>query len=172
MFMFLSLLAASVDGFVCGFTIGTMGVKFRFKDFIRTFCIIFMCCCVAAVAGNLLAYTKLQFCINILGVAVMLGLGMSCLCSDITDIHNEIKRIDLLALSVAADAGVVCLYLAMCGYNIVIIAFISAFLHSRLMAVAAFISNKVIKEKWIFYTRYVSGLIFLCMAFVKLINLQ
>lgn len=172
MFMFISLLAASVDGFICGLMIGGVGVKFRFTDFVKSFGIIFLCCCAAAVTGNLLAYTQLQLYINIVGVAVMLLLGISCLSANTEVANKEVQRTDIMAFSVAMDASVVCLYLAMCGYNIIFIAFVSASLHSVLMYIAAFISNKVIKERWIFCTRYISGIGFLCMALIKLINLE
>lgn len=166
--MFLSLLAASADGFICGFIIGGMGVKFRFSDFLKSFAIIFICCIAAATAGNMLAQTQLQKYIDILGIAVMLCLARSAFRGNI---EFKASQTELMALSVATDASAVCLYLAMCGYNIVFISFISAVLHSVLMAAAAVISGKIIKAEWLFCTRYIAGVIFLSMAFVKAINL-
>ena len=166
MFMFFSLLAASVDGFNSGFVIGTMGVKLKMKDILLSFAIIFVCCLGASVTGSQLAQTEIGRYINLMGVAVMLYLAYTALAGKTEEI-NPGSRIAIVSLSVATDAAVVCLYLAMCGYNVLTVSVISAFLHCLLMAVGAVISNKITQSHPLIYARYIRAGFFVTMAVVK-----
>ncbi len=167
MFMFFSLLAASVDGFVSGFMTGSMGIEFNLKAMMHSFIIIFLCCMAASVAGSCLARTQLGQYINILGVAVMLFLGWTALSEDSHTINRQ-SKITAVSLAVAADASVACLYLAMCGYNVWVVSAISAGLHCGLMALASAISHRIIKQEWLKYMKYISAAFFMIMAFHKL----
>ena len=60
LFVFFSLLAASIDRFVSGFIVSSLAVKFKIKEFILSFVIIFLCCLVASAAGNYLSYTDIS----------------------------------------------------------------------------------------------------------------
>ena len=84
------------------------------------------------------------------------------------DNHTSVRA---LALAVAMDAAVVCIYLAMSGYNLWAVSFIGALLHSILMIAGSHAAVKIVREQWIIYTRYIAGMIFLLMAFGKAINL-
>lgn len=170
MFMFFSLLAASVDGFVSGFVTGSMGIKFNLKAVVHSFIIIFLCCMAASVAGSYLARTQLGQYINVLGVAVMLFLGWTALSEDSQTINRQ-SKIAAISLAVAADASVACLYLAMCGDDIWVVSAISAGLHCGLMALASAISHRIIKQQWLTYMKYISAAFFIIMAFQKLIEL-
>ena len=170
MFVFLSLLAASVDGFISGFLIGGMGIKLSFKDILSSFSIIFLCCITASAAGKYLSQTQLGQYLDIMGVLVMLFLAWTALSGKIQSIsHNS--KIAAISLSVAADASVVCLYLAMCGYNIWFVSAVSAWLHSGLMAVSAAISHRIIRQDWLVYTKYISAIFFATMAICKIVTL-
>ncbi|MBR6610453.1 MAG: hypothetical protein IKK99_09600 [Oscillospiraceae bacterium] len=170
MFMFLSLLAASADGFISGFVMGTLGTKLKLKDNFLSFSIIFTCCMAASTAGKLLAQTSLAKYINMLGVAIMLLLAYTAFTEKTAKIPSS-GRTAAISLSVAADASIVCLYLAMCGYNIFTLSAISAFLHCLLMAIGAKISNKITERHNFFYARYIRSAFFAIMALWKLVNI-
>lgn len=162
--MFFSLLAASIDGFITGFLLGGLGIKLRIKDVFSSFAIIFLCCIVASVTGSFLAQTQLKLYLNIFGVGVMLFLAWTALD------NKTIKptgKITAVSLSVAVDAGIACMYLCMCGYNLWVVSAVSALLHSGLMATAAAISKRVIRTNWVRYTRYISAGFFIIMAVIK-----
>ena len=166
--MFFSLLAASIDGFVTGFLLGGLGIKLRIKDIFYSFAIIFLCCMVASVTGSFLAQTQLKLYLNIFGVGVMLFLAWTALD------NKTIKptgKITAVSLSVAVDAGIACMYLCMCGYNLWLVSAVSALLHSGLMAAAAAISHKILKTGWIKYTRYISASFFIVIAAIKITEL-
>ena len=167
MFLFCSLLAASIDGFVCGFLAGATGVKFSVKEFIKSFIIIFICCIIAALIGIYITYTAIGKYIDMSGVIIMLILAASSLRDTQTDDIILQSSITALALSVAADASVVCMYLAMDGHSILYVSFISALMHSGLMTTAAYISRSIISEKMLVYTKYISRAIFFIMAVYK-----
>lgn len=167
MFMIFSLLSASVDGFVSGFVIGTAGIRLKPKEIILSFSIIFICCLGASVSGNILAQTSLGQFINILGVAVMRFLAYTAYTGKIEQI-NANSRITTISLSVAADAAVACLYLAMCGYNILAVSAISAFLHCTLMVAGSKISNRIAENHPVVYARNTRAVFFMLMAITKL----
>lgn len=171
MFLFFSLLAASIDGFICGFITGASGVKFTYKDFFNSLAVIFLCCVTAAFAGRQIALTTVSKYIDLLGVVVMLVLAMSAFRSAWINENMPQSGVLTLAFSVAMDASAVCLYLAMDGYNVLLVSAMSAVMHSVLMAVAAHISNRIIKDRWEVYTRYLAGIIFLAMAVYKYFHL-
>ena len=163
--MFFSLLAASVDGFICGFVLSGLGVKIRFKEFLISFAVIFICCISASFRGKYLAYTRLDRYINLLGGCVMLYLAVSAILSAREiPVHSNITQ---ASLSVAADASVACLYLAMYGHSIFIIATVSAFLHSVLMWCANLLAYKIIKPSILKYISYLASGIFIYMAIIK-----
>lgn len=169
MFLIFSILAVSIDGFISGFVIAGIGINFDFKDLIKSLGVIFICCIAASFMGQNLAVIYAKKYINILGVLVMLYLAWHTLF--ITDDSDGHLNIYTIAMSVAADAGIVCIYLAMDGYNLFLISTLSALMHSVLMAAGAKISNIIIKEHRESYTRYTSAAIFLCMALYKLSEL-
>ena len=165
MFMLLSLLSASVDGFICGFALSGLGIKIRFKEFFISFTIIFLSCIAASIQGKYLAYTRLDRYINLFGGCVMLYLARSTLTSaSEKTVHSNIAY---ASLSVAADASVACLYLAMYGYSILTIAFISAFLHSILMYLANLLAYRIIKPGYLKYISYMACGLFIAMAVSK-----
>lgn len=169
MFMFFSLLTASIDGFICGFALSGLGVKFRFKDSVISFTTIAICCLTAALRGKYLSLTQFQKYINLFGCIVLLYLALSALVTD--NKANVQKNIIKASFSVAADASVACLYLAMLDYNIFAIAFISAFLHSVLMVAANIFAYKIIKTRYLIYVRYLAAVLFILMAFSKLTDI-
>ena len=83
-------------------------------------------------------------------------------------IHSNIIQ---ASLSVAADASVACLYLAMYGHSIFIIATVSAFLHSVLMWCANLLAYKIIKPSILKYISYLASGIFIYMAIIKFISI-
>ena len=167
--MFFSLLAASVDGFICGFVLSGLGVKIKFKEFLISLTVIFICCTTASLRGKYLAYTQLDRYINLFGGCVMLYLAASAALStrEITIPSNIIQA----SLSVAADASIACLYLAMYGYSIFTIATISAFLHSVLMWGANLLAYRIIKPCWLRYINYLACGFFLTMAILKFVSI-
>lgn len=165
--MFFSLLAASIDGFVCGFLLSGLGVKIKFKDFLISFSVIITCCVTASILGKYLAYTHLDRYINAIGGFIMIYLAISALYSDNHKIisHSIIHT----SLSVAADASLACLYLAMFGYSIITIAFFSAVLHCTLMTIANVSAYRIIKSQYLEYTRYLSSGLFFIMGIIRLL---
>ena len=167
--MFYSLLAASIDGFICGFVLSGLGVKIKFKEFLISFAVIFICCISASFRGKYLAYTQLNSYINLFGGCVMLYLAISFFVSNNNKaVYNNII---CTSFSVAADASVTCLYLAMYGYSIFSVATVSAFLHSILMLVANLLAYKIVKPCWLKYINYLACGIFIYMSVVKFISI-
>ena len=97
----------------------------------------------------------------------MIYLAISALYSDK---HKVISRsIIHTSLSVAADAALACLSLAMYGYSIFTVAFLSAVLHCTLMAIANTSAHRIIKTAYLEYTRYLSSGLFFIMGIVRLL---
>lgn len=165
MFLFFSLLAASIDGYISGFAIAGMGVKFNFKDFFKVFFIIFLCCICTSFAGGNFAVTNAERYINIIGVTIMLFLAVKSL-----KINPESPPLNVVtaSFSVAADASIVCMYLAADGYNIFLISTVSAAMHSVLMYSGAKTSHILTKEVRQRRTAYISAAIFTAMALFKI----
>ena len=158
-----------MDGFICGFVLSGLGVKIKFKEFLISLTVIFICCTTASLRGKYLAYTQIDRYINIFGGCVLLYLAVVSLWSE-----NQIKTsksIAHISLSVAADASVACLYLAMYGYSILTIAILSAFLHCVLMYMANVLAYTIVKPFHLKYTRYLSCGIFAFMAVAKFIGI-
>jgi len=170
MFVLFSLLATSVDGFVSGFMAGAMGIAIKAKDGLYAFLIIFSYCAMAAQAGGFLAQTGAGEYLDIVGIAVMLYLARSALKGNSGKTENT-GKITAISISVAADAGVACRYLAMCGYDAWLVSLASAALHSMLMVTARKISRKIIRTDWLKYTQYMSAVFFAGMAVYKLLQL-
>jgi len=166
LFLFFSLFAASIDGFVSGLLIAGMGINFGFKDFLKAFGIIFVCCLAAACSGNILPAELYGKYINIIGEGLMLYLARNALTGN--EARHNSSSIYAVSLSVAADAAIVCIYLAACGYDIFTISLVSAVMHAVLMEAGEKISHRIIKHKWELYTRYISAAIFTAMAVYKL----
>ena len=170
LFVFFSLLAASIDRFVSGFIVSSLAVKFKIKEFIVSFVIIFLCCLVASAAGNYLSYTDISKYINYMGVAVMLWLAFAAIQPENRNsINNSIVTI---SFSVAADAAVVCLYLSMCGNNPVLLSLVSAILHSSFLSFGINLGQYIISEKWLAYAKYTAAVFFAIMAVSKIIALH
>ncbi len=165
MFMFFSLLAASVDGFICGFILSGLGVKIRFKDFFVSFGVILLCCITASFTGNYIAHTQLQRYINIMGVFILLWLAMSAFYAESMPRYTDIAP---ASLSVAVDASVACLYLSMQGYNIFAVSIVCTLMHCILMTIANIISHRFIKPKYFKYIRFLAGIFFIISAVLKL----
>ena len=163
MFMLFSLLAASVDGFLCGFAMNGIGIKLGKKEFFSSFMIIFVCCFISAIAGRYVARAQIDSVLNIIGGSIMLWLAVAGLLND-SKVHSSIVS---ASFAVAADASAACLYLAIYGYSPVAVAFVSAFLHSGLMLVANRTADKLIKPEWLTATRYMASGFFAIMAFMK-----
>ena len=166
--MFFSLLAASVDGFICGFILSGLGVKIRFKEFIISFGVILLCCITASFSGHYIAHTELQRYINIIGVFILLWLTMSALCPESMPSYAGITT---ASISVAVDASVVCLYLGMAGYNIFMISILCALMHCILMVCANIVSYKLINPDYLKYIRFPAGIFFIISAILKLNNI-
>ena len=165
MFMFFSLLAASVDGFICGFILSGLGIKISFKDSLVSLGIIFICCITAAITGNYMAHTDLQQYLNIAGIFILLLLAMASFrAEDISGCTN----IYTASLSVAMDAAIACLYLSIQGYSILTVSVLSALMHSSLMIMANIISHKIIKAEYFKYMRFSAGVFFVVSAILKL----
>ena len=170
LFVFFSLLAASIDRFVSGFIVSSLAVKFKIKEFIVSFVIIFLCCLIASAAGNYLSYTDISKYINYMGVVVMLWLAFSAIQPENRNsINNSIVTI---SFSVAADAAVVCLYLSICGSNPVLLSLVSAILHSSFLSFGINLGQYIISEKWLAYTKYTAAVFFAIMAVSKIIALH
>ncbi len=166
LFLFFSLLAASIDGFISGLLIAGMGINFGFKDFLKALTVIFVCCIAAACTGNILTGDVYNRYISITGGALMLYLARNALAEKGNDCDHS--NIYAVSLSVAADAAVVCIYLAACGYNVLLISFSAAVMHAGLMAAGEKISHRIIRQRREKYTRYISAAIFTAMAVYKL----
>ncbi len=143
-----------------------MGINFSFKDFLKAFGIIFLCCLVSACVGDMLPAELYGKYINIIGAGLMLYLARNALTEN--EEHPHHSSIYAVSLSVAADAAIVCIYLAACGYDIFTISLVAAVMHAVLMAVGEKISHRIIKHRWELYTRYISAVIFMAMAVYKL----
>ena len=163
--MFFSLLAASVDGFICGFILSGLGVKIRFKDFIISFGVILLCCITASFAGNYIAHTELQRYINIMGVFILLWLAMSAFYAESVPNYTDIAT---ASLSVAVDASVACLYLSMAGHNIFKVSVLCTLMHCILMYSANIISYRFIEPQYFKYIRFSAGVFFIISAILKL----
>ena len=166
MFVLFSILAASIDGFVSGILIAGMGVKPGFRQFLYSFAIIFTCCLMAACGGNILQMTGFVKYINISGAVIMTFLAINAFVAE--NENSNSYNIHAVSLSVAADAAIVCIYLAAEGHSVMLISTLSAFLHSMLMAFGVVLSSRVISKSAQKYTGYISAAIFAAMAIYKL----
>ena len=164
--MFFSLLAASIDGFISGFALGTTGIKFRIKDIFTACGIIFICCLTASLRGKYLAQTQLDNFLYLIGGCIMLWLAFITLLGNSQN-TTAATGIASASLSVAADASLACLYLAIYGYNILLLAAISAFLHCLLMAFGSISAQKLIKPAFFIYCKYMAGIFFFILAITK-----
>lgn len=165
MFVIMSLLASSIDGFVWGFLLKSIGVEFDKKDYLKILFTIFVCCLAACETGKIFSHTKLTVYINLIGAVVMIYLAVSAL---VKKENSNFGGVYAVAVSVAADAGIVCLYLGMSGYNIVAVALTSRVMHTFLMKMGDILSHRLIGEKFSRVSRYISRGIFLFMAIIKL----
>ena len=130
---------------------GSLGLKFKIKELIVSF-------------------TDIAKYINYMGVAVMLWLAFAAIQPENTNaIGNGISTV---SLSVAADAAVICLYLSICGNNPVLLAFVSAILHSLFLTIGVFCGKHIFKEEWLIYTKYIAAVFFATMAVSKIIALH
>ena len=166
MFLFFSLLAASIDGFVSGLLIAGMGINFTVRDFLKSLTVIFICCISAAFLGKFLAGEVYSRYISTAGAMLMIYLAWNALKD--TEISCSYGSIYAISLSVAADAAIVCIYLAACGYNILSISVAAAVMHACLMTIGEKISGRIIKHRRKKYTKYISAAIFATMAVYKL----
>jgi hypothetical protein len=163
--MFFSLLAASVDGFICGFILSGLGIKINFKDSMISLGIIFMCCVTAAITGNYMAHTDLQQYLNIISIFMLLWLAMASFRAENV---SEYTNIYTASLSVAMDASVACLYLSIQGYNIITVSILCALMHSNLMIIANIVAHKLIRPEYFKYLRFSAGIFFIVSAVMKL----
>ncbi len=168
MFLFLSVFAASIDGFVSGIVAGTAGIKMTVKTCIKVFGIIFLCCMAASLPGAGFDFSYAERYINLLGVFIMFYLCIKCLYTK--ESENRHTSIYSLAFYTALDASVVCVYLSLEGYNFFAISALAAFLHSILMAAGIKLANLIIKKKREIYTKYISAVMFGFMGLYKLIE--
>ena len=166
MFLLISILAASIDGFISGFVISGMGVNFGLKDFFKAFTVIFFCCLIASFTGHSLAVIRTDKYINILGAIIMILLSAGAVSP--SDKHKDFLNIYTVSFSVAADASVLCIYLAMEGYGFISVSALSAAMHSILMFSGVKISEKIIVGKWQKAARYFSATVFFLMALYKI----
>lgn len=168
--MLFSLLAASIDGFLCGFAAGTLDVEMKFKDAFLSFIIIFICCMCACVTGNVFIQPNLEKYLDITGVAVMFFLAYTAFNDSMAKIKPG-SKIATISRSVAVDASIACMYMVMCGYNMFTVSFISAVLHCCLLYLGIKISHKIIKENILKYARYMRSAFFMTMALWKLVHI-
>ncbi len=169
MFILLSIFAASIDGFVSGIVAGGAGIKMDFNNCIKVFVIIFICCVAVSLPGDICDTRYVEKYIGYVGAALMFYLsGRVLLCEDEEKSHTGIIS---LAFYTALDAAVLCVYLVLEGYSIFAISFLSAFLHSALMATGAKLTNILIKSKREMYTKHISAVLFAIMGFYKLYEL-
>ncbi len=166
MFVFFSLLASSADGFICGFALGAAGIKMYLKDIALCFVTVFLCCAAAAGAGRIFFGAPVYGRLNGAGAILMFLLAIGALTSD-SGKADDRHTTATLALSVAADACIVCVYLGLSGHNFLLTAFISAVMHSLLIYAGSRGASFIPSEKGR-KIKYLSRAIFFLMAFAKL----
>lgn len=166
MFVFFSLLASSADGFICGFALGAAGIKMYLKDIALCFFTVFLCCAAAAGAGRIFSGAPVYGRLNGAGAVLMFLLAIGALTSDSGKSDGR-HTTATLALSVAADACIVCVYLGLSGHNFLLTAFISAVMHSLLIYAGSRGASFIPSEKGR-KIKYLSRAIFFLMACAKL----
>lgn len=172
MHIVLGLIGSSIDGFVCGYLIKNLGVAFGKKKWINMFSVIMVCCFVAALGGRLLSYTEIEKYVDVLGVILMLCLAFSSFQGIYTQRENKSNlSVNLLALSLSADASIVCMYLGLEGANIFAIAIMSATLHCIFLAIGSRLSSLVTKTTIQLRAKVMAASVFLIIALIKLIGL-
>ncbi|MBR5520564.1 MAG: manganese efflux pump [Oscillospiraceae bacterium] len=169
MFLFLSIFAASFDGFVCGVLAAGMGSKTSYKEIFKATGIIFTCCITASLAGSLLPINQSNLYLNLTGSLMMIYLAVSALLK--IPEKYEHSNIYIIALSVAADASMVCLYLAITGYNLIVISLLSAILHGIMLATGISFTSKISRYCCTKHAQYIAAVIFIAMAIYKLTDI-
>ncbi len=167
MFLVISLLASSIDGFICGFLVKSTGIKFSKNDYFKIFLIIFSCCLTASISGKILYRNTLSSYINYFGGFVMLYLAYSTYKSED---NNSLKNPATISISLATDASIVCMYLGMSGYNFIAVSLLSAIIHTTLMLAGAVVSKITTGERFSTKARYIARIMFLSMAVYKFIK--
>lgn len=160
-----------MDGFICGFLIGGAGIKFGRKEAAQTGGIIFTCCFFAAMSGNFLSHIAAVY-INLIGAALMMYLSFMAVKSARGQAEMSSGGVWAIAVSVAADASVVCMYLGACGYNILYISALSAALHCILMSMGAALSSRVLPARREKTAKYISALLFFVIAIYKIVDIK
>ena len=77
LFIFASLLAASIDACLRGFLLGKIAIKYRFVDYFKIFIIIFLVCALACFLGDEINQIYSRRYLNIIGGFLMLFLSAS-----------------------------------------------------------------------------------------------
>lgn len=166
MFIFASLLAASIDACLQGFLLGKIEINYSFWDYLKIFVVIFFVCALACLLGDEINRFYSRRYLNIVGGFLMLFLSFSA--------FNGARKnkppkgsLPAMALSVARDGAAVCMYLAFSGYDILFVSFFSALFHI-LMLWAGATASKILKFKsGGTVGKYFSAVIFFIMAIYK-----
>lgn len=168
MFLFISLLASSIDGFVIGFLLTFSGIKYNTKDYIKIYIIIFLSCFISSSFGKFIS-EELSAYIRLLGIFIMLFLGISSLLDKSTE-NKSLHSPAAIALTVSADAGIVCIYLGMCRYNLLFISFLCAVLHTVFIYSGNYISSRITNQEHSQKAKIISGLLFIAIAISRLLQ--
>lgn len=144
-----------------------IGIKCTKSEMLKMFAVIFLCDSAASVAGKLLSAAGVEKYINYFGVFIMSLLAYSAFRSINRDSPMSAKNIYIFAFSVAADASVVCMYLGMCGYNVIFTAALSALMHCVLVYLGSKCSDVIFKGRLKKASKFISACIFVFIALYK-----
>ena len=165
-----SLLGSSIDGLICGFLIVTLGIKLSKKNYLNFFIIISGICFVTSFAGSVIKqFTDIELYTNIVGAALMLWLSYGAFksCNESETLDTDFN-VNLLALALAIDSGVVSMYLGLCDFKPSLIALYNGILHCALIFIGTHIASSVTEEKLQKRTKLLSAFIFLLLGLSKL----
>lgn len=166
MFIFASLLAASIDACLRGFLLGKIEIKYRFVDYFKIFVIIFLVCALACFLGDEINQIYSRRYLNIIGGFLMLFLSASA--------FNGARKsklpkgsLPVMALSLARDGAAVCMYLAFSGYDILFVSFFSALFHILMLWAGVAASKFFAFKREGAIGKYFSALVFFLIAVYK-----
>ncbi len=166
MFLFINIMAASIDGFLRGILISGLKIKFGYKEFIKSFLIIFSCCLILSIATKYTFFIIGNKYIDIFGILIMIYLAVKSRLSE--EKSDRPVNISAIALSVAVDAAVVSMYLSTEGFSPFYVSFLCALSHCMLLLLGNKLASTLIKKEWEKYTKYFSRRIFSFIAAYKI----
>lgn len=170
MFLFFSLLASSIDGFICGLALGSAGFKITLSDGAVCFVTIFCCCFSAAAFGGIMTAGAVAAYLDIAGALIMTALAIGAVRNRFDNSRHKARTVGAVGLSLAADASIVCVYLGISGFNCAAVAFISAAMHCILISTGCLLAGKIHPKKNGAGLKYLAGAIFSVMAAYKLLR--